>query len=99
MIIRVLLVAALCKSGKAERKKEESRHTSALIHHTSYIAFGLSLQLSAWWVAATALLAGVGVGLLRLAFVVDHGQVLAAHLLGLLVDGALGYAAFTKRSD
>ena len=47
----------------------------------------LSLQLPAWRVVARALVAGVR--LLGLALVVDDGQVLAAHLLGLLVDGEL----------
>ena len=52
---------------------------------------GLLLQLPRRVVVAA------GVRLLGLAFVVDDGQVLAAHLLRLLVDGALGYAAFTAR--
>ena len=53
----------------------------------------LSLKFSARSTAALV----ARVGLLGLAFVVDDGQVIAAHLLRLLVDGALGYAAFTAR--
>ena len=78
-----------------KNKRADTRQPSSIFHLPSYIV--LSLQLAAWRVAATALLAGVGVGLLGLALVVDHGQVLAAHLLRLLVDGVLGYAAFTAR--
>ena len=64
---------------------------------TSAAISSLSLKLPWRVVVAAGVVAGVG--LLGLAFVVDDGQVLAAHLLRLLVDGALGYAAFTKRSD
>ena len=65
--------------------------TSAAI--SSLVGRVLSFQLPARSIAALAR----GVRLLGLALVVDDGQVLAAHLLGLLVDGALGYAAFTAR--
>ena len=76
------------------QKRREPTYISPL---RSYILhpYGSPLQLPARSIAALAR----GVGLLGIAFVVDDGQVLAAHLLRLLVDGALGYAAFTKRSD
>ena len=54
-----------------------------VIHSVYFLPF----QLTAWWIVVAALVAGVG--LLGLAIVVDDGQVLAAHLLRLLVDGEL----------